>query len=258
MSYFTTKEYFTRVALGEIEGASIINKFGRNSDVDGEEDIIASGGDYAGFPAAFTAETLQCFSSSPLDTNAGTAAKTVKAQALTEAGVYVEVTFTLNGTTPVAPDAPYTSTLFTRCHTAYVDTIGFNVGDITIRHATTTANIFLVLPAGRNQSNHAVYTVPANTRALILNSNYSIFNGANQLASTEIALAIRNQNKAWRYRRPQEVNNFAGSSYTDIKGGTFLSAFTDVKMRCLLVSHNTTIICAAFDVYIEAIPNPPA
>lgn len=252
-----TQEYFHAVALGKVPNCSITNKSAKNSDVDtgAEEDIIDGGGDYAGQPAAFTAETIECFSASANDTSAGTGARTVKAQAMTAAGVWVQVTFTLNGATPVVPDSPYNATTFVRCHTAFVDTAGsggFNAGIITIRHTTTTANIFQVMTVGRNQTYTGAYTVPDGYVGLLIQRGISVINAtAPTTTSAEVVAAIRDENKAWRYRRPVEVSASGGGSEIDITGGIFLQSLTDIKMRVMSVTTNNTIVCCYFDIYIE-------
>jgi len=260
MQGFTNKytpEYFNAVALGEIPNTSIVNKFGRNPDVDtaGEEDVWNGGGDYTGMPAAFTAETIECFSSSASDTSAGTGARTIKVQALTAAGVWVQVSFTLNGTTAVAPDSPYTSTQFTRVHTAFVDTVGsggFNVGTLTIRHTTTTANIFCQMPIGRNQTAVAAYTILAGYVGLLIKRGLSVVNNTNPSASNiEAVIAVREQNKAWRYRRPVEVAGSGGVYQAEITGGFVLPAYTDIKLRVMTCSQNNTIVTGYFDIYLE-------
>jgi hypothetical protein len=50
-----------------------------------------------------------------------------------------------------------------RCNFAYFvanSTTAFNVGDITIRHTATPANVFVVIPTGYSQSFCSAYTVP--------------------------------------------------------------------------------------------------
>ena len=198
------------IAEGLFGGYSIVNKFGTNSDIDTgstPEDIWEGGGAYTGWATA--GEPLRAVSTSTNDANGGSGAEKVRVQAMTTDYEWVSVTFTLNGTTPVAPDAPYASTSFIRCHTGTVTqsasgaNTAQNAGDITIYQATTTANIFLKMLAGRNQSNAAVYTIPAGYTAYMRSLHSAIRGGAT--ASVDGAIWTRVFGGTWRTRRPWQI-----------------------------------------------------
>lgn len=69
MSFFGTIDWLIEVAKGNVPGHSLVDKFGRNPDIDtasGFEAIWNGGGDYTGFDAT-VAEAIEVFSSSAND-----------------------------------------------------------------------------------------------------------------------------------------------------------------------------------------------
>lgn len=95
------------VMRGKVAGEYILPRFGRNPDVDGEEDIWNGGGDYTGFPTT-AAEELQVFSSSANDTAEGTGARQIRIfyhdadnNKFDAAGNFLSATVTPSGTTAV-------------------------------------------------------------------------------------------------------------------------------------------------------------
>ena len=153
----------------------LIRQFGRNSDIDNgttPEDIWDGGGLYTGIPTG-AAETVEVFSSNANDTDGGSGAEVVRISGL-DANYDIQTEdITLNGTTAVT-----TTTTWTRCNLVVVQQSnngandGVNAGTITVRHSTTTANVFAVMQAGRNHSEVAVITVPRGYTAYI--QNYSM------------------------------------------------------------------------------------
>lgn len=162
------------IALGLFENTSIVYKAGFNRDIDTgsvPEDVNEGGGVYLGYPS--TGDTVRAVSTSASDASAGTGLRTMSASLMLESTrQWVTVNFTLNGLTPVAPDAPYTNTNFIRGHTASGQTAGSggkNAGDVSIYQTNTPTNIFLIMPIGRNQTNNSTYTVPEGYTALLTN-----------------------------------------------------------------------------------------
>jgi hypothetical protein len=130
-------------------------KDGLNSDIDAAstpEDVTNEGGVYAGFPTG-TPEIGQIVV-------AGADTGTVFFFYL-ESATSTDYTF---GSVAVAGAGNYsTGVTIYRCNFAYfvsTNPTSFNVGNITIRHTTTTANVFCVIEAGFGQSFCAAYTVP--------------------------------------------------------------------------------------------------
>jgi len=240
------------IALGLFENTSRVTKAGLNSDVDTgsvPEDVNETGGLYLGFPS--TGEPLRALSDNVNDTSAGTGARTISAQAMDENYNWIGITFTLNGKTPVAPDAPYDTTNFIRCHTASTLTAGSggeNAGTLTVRHATTTTNVFLTMPVGRNQTNNTAYTIPAGYNAVITNLRMAIAQGTTS-ASAEGFFRVRTFGSVWRNRRPLLAQNTYPAEDLREEYLTF-SEKTDMIMRVTFCSNNNTIVLGRYYVYL--------
>jgi hypothetical protein len=231
------------IAKGLFEGYSIINKFGRNGDIDTgsvPEDIWNGGGTYAGFPTG-APEEFQVFSSSASDT--GTLTFTYLPT--TTSTAYLTATVTLNGTSTVN-----TGVTGYRMHTAQYNNgnaTTFNVGTITVRHITTTANIFCVMPIGRSQTNVAAYTVPfgytAHIRRLfcrVIGSTSGIVDGA---------LWIRGAGMSPRLRRP--FTSATADAFEELPyGGITVSSQSDIMVRISSASANNLDVIAGYDLIL--------
>lgn len=233
----------TLVAAGLADGRSITNKFGRNPDIDSgtvPEDLWNGGGTYTGFPTG-APEELQVFSSSASDT--GTIIFTYLPT--TDSTEWLTGSATLNGTTPVN-----TGITAYRVHTARYESgssTAFNVGDITIRHRTTTANVFSVMPAGRSQTNTASYTVPKGHTGVI--KRFSVRVASNTTGTVTGALWVRSNGSSPRLRRPFSAGN--GDHFEEtIYGGLVLPEKTDIMIRVLTSSANNLEVSGGYDIEI--------
>lgn len=246
------------MASGRFQGFSIVNKFGTNSDVDMAsvpEDIWENGGVYTGFPA--TGEPLRAVSTSTDDDVGGTGAEVITAQAMTEDWEWVEITFTLNGTAAVAPDAPYASTNFIRCHTATVTqsangaNTGVNAGTITVYQSVTTANIFLSMRAGRNQTNCSAYTIPAGYTGYMRFVHCSI-RGTAQLTQSQAVegrIWTRSFGNPFRSRRPFiSTSNYRLED--NIYGGLVFTEKSDVVLRITTSSADNVSVSGGYDMIL--------
>lgn len=234
------------IAEGYYNGRSIVAKFGRNGDVDTAtvpEDVCGNGGTYTGFPTG-AAEEFQVVS-----TNAGdTGVLTFTYLASFTATEWQTANVTLNGTTPVN-----TGITGVRCHTMRYDSgsdTAFNLGDITLRHAVTTANVFATIPIGKSQSNNAAYTVPFGSRGFI--KRLFVRENSNQDGFVEGALWLREFGASPRLRRPFACA--AQSPFEEmIYGGIELHALTDIHVRVLSASVNNMAVVAGYDIIV--VPN---
>lgn len=174
MSYFGSTEYLLEVRKGNVAGHSIVAVTGRNPDVDTSPfrditDVVDGSGQYTGFPTG-AAETMEIVSTSVNDTFGGTGAQVIVIQGLLDQDFAESpnVVIQLNGTTPVSLGIiTYARMRISRV--VLFGSLGTNEGTITIRHTTTTTNIFTEMLPSYGTSFNAAYTVPAGKVAILLN-----------------------------------------------------------------------------------------
>lgn len=243
-----SRAFSERILLIEqaLPGRKVVNIFGRNSDIDTAtvpETVWEVGGVYTGFPTG-AAETVEVFSSDPVDTSAGTGARTVLLSGLDANYLYQEETVTLNGVTPV----PTTKT-WTRINLAYVVTAGSgnaNAGTITMRHTTTTTNVFGTIPIGTNETHMCVYTIPADSFGSLLSWIVKLLGAS---ANTiEGDLYVREFGKLFRHRATFGVSgsDVAEESY---EGGLYLPPKTDIKIDIDVASTNNLAVVSRMQIY---------
>jgi hypothetical protein len=237
-------------ALGLIPGAAIIEKSGRNPDVDAtaaEEDVWNGGGIYTGFPDG-AAEALRITSASAADTAAGTGARTVRIVGLGPDGVSQIEVFTLAGTADVV-----TASTWTRVNRAYVQTAGsggVNAGDITIRHNVTTANVFAVLPAGFGQTQVASYSIPAGWRGILQHVRASCSNAQQTAQEVTVKVLTRTAGTgAWRTRRLLTIST-TSSLDEALAGGIRLDSRDDIVLRAANATADNLLVTAGFEILL--------
>lgn len=235
---------------GFAPGWSYVNKFGRNPDISAgtaPEDVWNGGGFYTGFPSQV--ETVQVFSSSATDDTSSTGAHSIRITGLDTNWDVLSETITLDGMTPVN-----SVNQFRRVHTAQVVTAGsggVNVGTITCRHTTTTANVFFVMPIGNNQTNVCAYTVPAGFTGYIQFESGNI-RAASTTAQVQGYYWTRSFGGVFRGRRPFGLSTSINVS-RPITGGLVLTEKSDVVVRLATVVGNNIDVIFAFDLLL--IPN---
>lgn len=242
-----TANFNTEVALDNVPNYTIDTKFGRNPDVDsGPEDMWANGGNYTGHPTSFTPETVDVFSSSANDTSAGTGARTVRITGLKSntSEVYETEDIIMNGTTAVT--STNTWWRVNRLEVLTGGSTGNNVGNITVRSTTTTANVFVFCPATFNQSQVGAYTVPYAKKMIIKRIRTSITRANGSAGSATITLRARPSGGVYKAIRAFELQTGAATEFT-MEGGIVLPALTDVKYRIETVSDTNTVAEGAFE-----------
>jgi hypothetical protein len=232
-----------------ITGVTVVQKYGKNSDLDtgtAPEDIWEGGGVYTGFPTG-AAETLSVFSSSPLDTAAGTGARSVTVMGLNASYVSTQETITLNGVTPVASVNQYVRCTFMITATSGSNNQAFNAGIITVRHTTTVANVFHQMPAGLNTVNNTAFTIPAGKTGYLRYLNSVIQGGSSSWAEANIWTRAFGQSP--RVRRPYTVA--FGSAYSaEIYGGIVFPEKSDIILRVTSVSANNISFAGGYDLIL--------
>ena len=245
----TNDRYLTelqRVALGARAGLDIHTKFGRNPSVAPPEDIWHGGGTYTGHPDHDAdPETLTISSANAADTAAGTGIRTLRLEGLDADWAGQSDVVTLDGTTPVT-----TTTTWHRMYRAYGVTAGSalsNVGDITVRHTTTTSNVFAVIPAGFGQTQIAAYTLPAHSRGLVVRVKVGVSNSQVSTQEAQTSLVTRDPGGPWRVREPVIVSTVASAEERPL-GGFVVGPRTDMKLRVLDATANNLAAVGRFDI----------
>lgn len=239
------------IVSGLFTGYSITNKFGTNEDIDTgtlPKDIWENGGVYTGFPDT-TLETVEILSDSASDTAAGTGARTIRITGLDSGYNIQQETITLNGTTPVASVNQYR-----RIHTGMIVTAGIggvNVGNITVRHSATEANIFLFMLPGRNQTNYSAFTVPSGHTAYMRYLHGSI-RGTTQAVTPAVVegnIWTRPFEGVFRSRRPFVISSSC-RLFDVIYGGLQFTEKTDIILRITTASGNNISVSGGYDLII--------
>lgn len=162
-----------QVSRNQIQGHKTLFKFGNNADINGSLETIWSQGGLYAYPAA--ASVMKVSSSSTDDAAAGTGARTVVVSGLDANYNEISETVELNGQTEVT-----TTSSFLRVFRAYVATAGSGgtaAGTIYVGTGTVTlgvpANVFAVITLGANQTQMALWTVPAGYTLYIYGGTFS-------------------------------------------------------------------------------------
>lgn len=231
------------IVQGLLPNYSLVNKFGRNTDIDTAtvpEDVWNGGGVYAGFPTG-AAEEFEAVSSNAGDTGV----LTFTYLPSFTAREWLQASVTLQGTTPVS-----TGITGVRMHTARYSSgssTAFNLGTLTIRHKVTTANVFCVSPIGRSQTNVAAYTVPSGSIAIIRRLFCRVIGATT--GTVDGALWIRELNGSPRLRRPFSATN--GDRFEEIPyGGLVINSGCDIQVRISSATANNLDIIAGYDLVL--------
>lgn len=181
-------------------------------------------------------------------TTSGTGAAVVKWTKILNAD-YIEqkdIYVIMNGTTGVISSA----NAF-RLSTGLVVLAGsdtFNVGDITVRQAVSTSNVFAIINDEVNRTLIACDTVPANTSRTLFDIGGSISRSGGLSGSANLLLQTREPGGVFQTRVSQEIQT--GLYYDDREKKIVLSEKTDIRWRVRLVSDNNNNITMFFK-YID-------
>jgi len=232
------------VAQGASPGWTNFEKFGRNPAIatnTDPEDVWNGGGDYTGFPTG-AAETMEIFSGDDNDTDAGdggTGARTVTISFLLDGDKKRkdDVTVSLAGQTPVSLGAQ-TYSRATRIAVTTCGSGGANLGTLTLRHTSTTANIFAVMPIGYARTTIAAFTVPAATTLYLTQMSIEIARAAGAAAGATATLMGRPEGGCFQaYLAPELTTSGPFSLPVMLE----LPAKTDLKVRVELVSSTISV-----------------
>ena len=237
------EEALLEISKGNVGGSSLVLKFGMNEDVDitsVPEEVWSYGGVYT-FPSDVA--VVRVASTDANDTSAGTGARTITIQGLDSNYDEVEVDVTMNGTANVD-----TTQTFTRVNRAFVKTAGtseYNVGGIRITHQGSGTPVVAEIPATMGQTQQAVYTVPNNHSAYLIEMSGSVVKRNAGVATLEI----------WRRHVANKVRRLQSSLNISVDGNTTyqkslhyskIDEKTDLYLRCSYASVNNLAIFGNF------------
>jgi len=165
-------DFLIQVALGNVNGYSIVHKFGSINDVGSALTAIATAKTYK-TPTSVTALEMVSDDNTN-DTSSGSGAQQVTVYGLNSSWVEISETVTLNGTTAVALANSYFRIYrmkVTRSGTYASDTAGSHNSTITLRVASAGATWAEIAPEssfGLGQSQIGAFTIPSGKVGLIL------------------------------------------------------------------------------------------
>lgn len=234
------------IVSGGISGISTIQKFGFNIDVDtgGFEDIWSYGGDYNWLTAA---TILELVSDDANDAAVGTGARTVQIWGLDSLYAEQSEIVTLDGLTPV--DTAYTYIRLHRMRVLTAGTGGTAAGTITAQVDGAGA-VVAEIPIPHNQTEMAIYTVPAGKTAYL----FTIYGSATDSA-TKADVGIMLQAREFGGVFCTKFNLKLASDGTCALSREFAHPLefpekTDIMMRTLTTVNDTTVV-GAFDLVLK-------
>lgn len=247
-----TLPFDIEVGLGLRSGFSLVHKFGRNPDIDTAtvpEDLWEAGGTYTGFPTN-TPELVECLSDNAADTLGGAGAEKVTIYGLDGTNKLVaSETISLSGVTPVDSASTFyrvNRIVVTQSNNGAND--AYNVGTITCRQTTTTANVFGTVTPGHNQSEIGAYTVPADKTGCIRGGDVAI-------SRANTATLVGGLWGRVTGTTPQTLNYIFTASNSEAYtrqpyGGICLPALTDFTIQITSVSANNTEVSTNLDIVL--------
>lgn len=230
------------IALGRFEGYTQVNKFGDNPDIDTgtvPEDVVYTGGIYAGFPTG-AAEQFVIVLSDAADIGGVVTFQYLADYTSTDWSTAVITTTGLTTNTGI------TGVRSTR---GIINRGGaVNAGTVTLRHITTTANVFWQIPIAWGQTRVAVDTIPAGRYGLLENLRVQVGKSSGTSVVTG-GLWVRGLGESPRIIRPFSLVKESDGA-DPIPGFLPLQGFMDLKVHVLNVTGNNTRVLANFDYYL--------
>jgi len=224
----------------------VFRKFGYNSDIDtttDPEDIW----DYGGLHTfgSDDGETVRISSDNTGDTDSFTV------QGLDENFLNKNVTLNLSGQTPV-PVGTF-SRVFGAFNAGSTDLNGnvysYGTGTVTAGTPQSASMVRSMVKPVFQQTQMAIYTVPANYNAYICDITCSAPKLANQTVAIEMHLDVRQFGKAFRTQIVFGVND---SLYQDVFfAPVTIPGKSDIRLRAQQVYASDTPVAASFDLFLN-------
>lgn len=245
------------ISKGDVSGVSFVHKFGNAPDfdtIDGEITIWDAAEDGAAWEQmvynySTTADIDRVSSSSASDTN------TITIIGQDAAGTELTQTVTLTGQTPVAIPIPLERIYraFNPNGTLFVGHVFIFVNVTTTAGVPdTTANIRAVIDPENQQTEMAIYTIPAGKTGY-MRSWYAATSGSNKNSNYRIRLLSRNAGGVFRVQHISAISDVGTSSYIHkYDEPKRFEAGTDIEMRVKMLAAGATgaSFSAGFDIVL--------
>jgi hypothetical protein len=238
-----------QVSRGQIQGHKTLFKFGNNGDINGSLETIWSHGGIYAYPSS--AIQMKVSSSSANDASAGTGARTVVISGLDQNYNEISETVTLNGQTEVL-----TVNTFIRVFRGFVQSAGSGntaAGTIYVGTGTVTAGVpatvYAEIPLGANQTQMALWTVPAGYTLYIYGGTFTA--ASNNVSQYILGqFCFRPQGGVFRNVADITVNSFAFRYDWEIP--LAIPEKSDIEARAIAISGTNFFVTAAFEgLYIK-------
>lgn len=239
-----THNIFLEIARGNVDGASVVHKFGRNPDVDSAaaEDIWDASNTYT-WPVSACAVTIESSSSS--DSAGSGGARTLQLFGLDANFSEASEVVSLAGRNQVTSASSYR-----RLHRMVVLSAGSiqeSAGNIEAVHGDTGSTLASITQ-GFNQTLMAVYTIPASRTGYLTNWNASIDRaGIAQNRSGDVKLQVRPEGEVFQTKSTVGLFNDSRERFYSVP--LKISAKSDIKVNASAVTNNTAF-SAAFDLIL--------
>jgi len=239
------QNFYFQAAMG-IKGMKAVNKFGYGDIADKAvaETVWANGGIYD-FPTS--AGQVSIASSDVDDDDGDTGARTVLVQGLDEDYREIEETITLNGTGTVTS----TSSKWFRVNRMLVASAGTSEGNEGTITATLDSKTVATIPAGKGQTQQAVYTVPAGRTAYLVSLSAALLKpAATGDYSADIGLHLKKDGVERTVRELAIVTTGSTSFLKEFKVPEVITEKTDIFVNIEGTSDDDLKIFANFSVVL--------
>lgn len=174
MSYLTNQAFLIEVAKGNVEGHSMVHKYGRNGAVPNGSWAHVSNMPFDITDFRSTAATMRVKAGgNAADTAAGAGAREVTIQGIDSTGAELAEAVATAG----ASASSATTASFFRVHRAWVSAVGTygaaNTADIVIEDSGSAADM-ITIAAGEGQTQYAGYTIPAGKTGYLLSVHTTV------------------------------------------------------------------------------------
>lgn len=250
MTYIGTKNYSLEIAKGNVNGSSLITKFGHNVDIDTgvPEDVWNQGGLYV---APTVARIHNIVSTDVNDTAAGTGMRTVLIRGVNASYTATSETITMNGTSNVPTVNSYLHIHLMQAQT--VGSGGVNAGTITAT-AQTDATVTCSMVIGQGQSESSIYVVPVGYIAYIMKVRARM-NNVTANSAAVVSLYTIPFGLSLQLKTSIGINN-SGSSFIEIDYSNstpfIVPEKSYIKLRCESATNNNTDIQGEYDLILVA------